>query len=187
MLAYSSLHSRLVICRYLLHLPRARAVVSHYTTMIKSVQSLHDRITILHRYLSDVRAGVHGSGGGDQQLLRELKGLCMRLPVMTSPTFRGSLLSEYNDALLVTYLASITKATLVMADVADKFAVAQKDDIGGKEFGVGGSSGGPQDRRGGRGGMDDDMIGVRSSRGARSSQESGGGGLFSSVIGSLLG
>ena len=70
------------------------AVIAHYTTMIKSVSSLRDRIKILHQFLVDVQAGkVNINANGDQQILREIKGLCMRLPVMSQEKFRSDLLA----------------------------------------------------------------------------------------------
>jgi hypothetical protein len=70
------------------------SVVAHYTTMIKSVQSLRDRIAVLHQFLLDVQSGqLNINANGDQQILREIKGLCLRLPVMNQEQFRSDLLA----------------------------------------------------------------------------------------------
>lgn len=39
--------------------------------------------------------------------------------------FREDFLAEYNDGLMVTLLASLTKGTQLASDVVDKFEVAQ--------------------------------------------------------------
>lgn len=58
--------------------------------MMKAVQSLNDRLSVLHRYLSDVQRGVIR---GDPQTLRDIKGLCQRLPVMQKEAFSADLLA----------------------------------------------------------------------------------------------
>jgi COP9 signalosome complex subunit 6 len=176
------------------------AVIAHYTTMIKSVQSLRDRIAVLHQFLCDVRSGkVDINKNGDQQILREIKGLCLRLPVMNQDKFRSDLLAvsrtphsialpdanlpltlpllcglqEYNDALLVTYLSSMTKGTQLLSDVQEKFQVVHRDDTAGHYS---------AERR--RGGMTDDdgmmMAGERRGRGAGRE-----GGFMSNFMGSF--
>lgn len=69
-------------------------MISHYTTMIKSVESLKARVKAIHQYLLDVQSGkIDVSKEQDQQTLRDIKGLCHRLPVMTQEKFRGDLLA----------------------------------------------------------------------------------------------
>ena len=66
--------------------------------MLKSVQSLRDRVGVLHQFLCDVRIGkVDLQSTGDQQILRDIKGLCMRLPVMEEDKFRSELLAVRNQ------------------------------------------------------------------------------------------
>lgn len=148
------------------------AVISHYTTMIKSVESLKNRVRAVHQFLLDVQSGkVDMSRQQDQQILRDIKGLCHRLPVMTQDQFRSDLLAEYNDALLVTYLSSMTKGTQLMADVQDKFSVVHAQD---REEQMGG-------RGRGRPGLDEEYGGGGRAMGSRG----GPRGFMSDMMGSL--
>jgi len=94
------------------------AVVTPYTTLKKSMASLSERLKFLYRFLEDVQKGKIKA---DQKTLRRIKALCNRLPTMDTSAFRDDFFSEYNDALLVTYLASITKSQSLLTDLVDKF------------------------------------------------------------------
>jgi len=93
-------------------------VTPHYLTLTKAINNLNSRIKILHQYLRDVAAGKIEA---DHKLLRQIKGMCNRLPTMQSLDFKEDFLSEYNDALLVTYLSAITKSTNLVNEVVEKF------------------------------------------------------------------
>jgi len=70
------------------------AMVSHYATTIKAVESLKSRVAAVHQFLLDARAGkIDMAREGNQQILRDIKGLCHRLPVMTHDKFRSDLLA----------------------------------------------------------------------------------------------
>lgn len=97
-------------------------VTFHYSQLLKSVTSLVDRIKIIHRYLSDVKAGRVPA---DQPTLRAVKGLLNRLPTMTSPDFRSGISKEYIDGLLISMLASMTKATSEASTLSNKFNIVQ--------------------------------------------------------------
>lgn len=190
------------------------AVIAHYTTMSKSVKSLRDRIQVLHDFLVDVKRGkIDVNRNGDQQILREIKGLCLRLPVMDQDKFRSDLLAvsrrwrlllllrlvhprasgcafiwlltisgcscrcsvclscqEYSDALLVTYLSSMTKGAQLMADVQEKFQLVHRDE----------SIGHYTSERRARGLMGDDEGGLGDRRRGR-----GEGGFMSGILGSF--
>jgi len=94
------------------------SVTPHYANLSKAIQMLRDRIKVLHHFLSDVKSGKVKA---DQKVLREIKGLCNRLPTMDTPDFKQEFLLEYNDALLVTYLTALAKGEAQIADVMDKF------------------------------------------------------------------
>jgi COP9 signalosome complex subunit 6 len=72
----------------------------------------------------------------DEGILRQVHSLCNQLPAIDTEDFRTNLLTEYNDTLLVAYLAAITKGTSQIDSLATKFAVMQ--DRGGGS--AGGSS-----------------------------------------------
>jgi len=96
------------------------AVTTHYTTLNKAIQQLHQRVRVLRQYLHDVS---NGSEPANQDILRQIKGLTKRLPTMESSEFKEEFLNEYNDALLVTYLATITQGLNSINDVVDKFNI----------------------------------------------------------------
>jgi len=96
----------------------ASSVVPAYTNLSKATGMLNSRITVIHQYLKDI---TEGKVPIDHKILREIKGLCNRLPAMDSAAFKKDFLNEYNDALLVTYLSSITKSAGMVSDVVGKF------------------------------------------------------------------
>jgi len=96
------------------------AVAPHYATLSKAIKQLHQRVNVLRVYLQDVSSG---SEPASQDILRQIKGLTKRLPTMESAEFKEEFLNEYNDALLVTYLATITQGLNSINDVVDKFNV----------------------------------------------------------------
>jgi len=93
-------------------------LLPHFVTLSKAIGQLNSRVSVLHKFLSDVQSGKQKP---DQKILREIKGLCNRLPTMDSPQFTDDFLGEYNDALLVAYLSTLTKGTHMMGDVVEKF------------------------------------------------------------------
>jgi len=97
------------------------AVAAHYITLRKAIFMLNARLKMLTQFLKDVQDGKIQP---DQKHLRQIKGLCNRLPTMDSDAFRADFYNEYNDGLLVTYLSAITKGTSLVNEVVDKFNVA---------------------------------------------------------------
>lgn len=94
------------------------AVVPQYATMDKATTMLKTRVSLIHKYLQDTKQGKIPT---DHKILRDIKALCNRLPVMDSPEFKQEFLNEYNDALLVAYLSTITKGTGIANSVVSKF------------------------------------------------------------------
>jgi len=93
-------------------------VTPHYQTLAKAIAMLNSRVKVLHQYLRDVSQGKIEI---DHKILRQIKGMCNRLPTMNSHEFKEDVFSEYNDALLVTYLSTITKSTQLVNEVVEKF------------------------------------------------------------------
>jgi COP9 signalosome complex subunit 6 len=70
------------------------AIVAQYTSLLKSVQALTQRVAILHQFLRDAQSGkINISANGDQQILRDIKGVCQRMPIMNQEKFRADLLA----------------------------------------------------------------------------------------------
>jgi len=97
-------------------------VSTHYTALVKAITMFNGRIKVLSDFLKDVAANKIEA---DHKILRQLKGLVNRLPTMQSPDFREDFFSEINDAMLLTYLAAITKSTLQVNELMEKFNVTQ--------------------------------------------------------------
>lgn len=82
--------------------------------MIKSVESLKARVKAIHQYLLDVQSGkIDSSKEQDQQTLRDIKGLCHRLPVMTQEKFRADLLAVRTRTHRNKYRATIAESALI--------------------------------------------------------------------------
>jgi COP9 signalosome complex subunit 6 len=90
--------------------------------VVKAVDSLNARVEKLILFLEDVKAGRQVA---DQQLLRQIRGLCNRLPADHTNEFRGEYMTEMNDVMLMTYLATITKSTATSKAVVKAFNTAQ--------------------------------------------------------------
>jgi len=115
------------------------AVVTPYIALKKAVSALQQRLVQLKKFLEDVN---NGSVKADQKVLRKIKGLCSRLPTMESAAFKGDFFSEYNDALLITYLAEITQTQTLLNELMDKYnlVVSAKSGLGRGPRGGGGGS-----------------------------------------------
>ncbi|KAG1375190.1 hypothetical protein G6F61_008678 [Rhizopus arrhizus] len=94
------------------------ALVSHLTTQRNAIAMLHSRIQFLHDYLQDVKSGLMPV---DHNLLRQISSVCKRSTVLEKKAFNDQFSTEYNDVLLVAYLASITKGLNIVNDLTDKF------------------------------------------------------------------
>jgi len=96
-------------------------LTSHLTTLLSAVKMLNVRIKIITRFLQESK---NGSVPRDEGLLRSINALCHLLPAINTEKFKEDFLTEYNDALLVTYLAAITKTTNALSEMIDKFNIA---------------------------------------------------------------
>lgn len=114
-----------------------------------AIEMLYKRIQLLHRYLQarcpsrlplpmpvalvtrrrsrataqDVRAHVIAP---DHGIIRSIASLCNRLPVVESVEFREDFLRQYNDVMLMTTLATLTKEWDEVNQLLDKFSVIQE-------------------------------------------------------------
>lgn len=127
-------------------------LLPHYTTLVKAVGSLRQRLAVIHRMLAAVEAGEVAA---DHKVLREVKGLLRRLPVGEADGRRAEAASEYVDGLLVSQLGVMTRVMEGMAEMNGKFATLRA------------SSGG--------GGVDVGQRGGRSRRGPMDAASMGGG------------
>ncbi|KAJ0266971.1 COP9 signalosome complex subunit 6a [Hirschfeldia incana] len=87
----------------------ATQLAAHLTGIHSAIKMLNSRIRVLHQYLA---------------AMQKVSSLLRRLPAMESERFQDNFLMEYNDKLLVTYLAMITNCTSAMNEMVDKFNTA---------------------------------------------------------------
>jgi len=89
--------------------------------MQNAIKMLNMRIKIIKDYLE---ATAKGEVVKDHGLLRQTAGIVNLLPAIDTPKFKEEFLNEYNDALLVTYLSSITKGASIVNDLVDRYNTA---------------------------------------------------------------
>jgi len=96
-------------------------VTPHYSTLQQAVTTLNQRLKVVQQFLKDTQSNKIKA---DHAILRQIKGMCNRLPAANALDFKENFVSEYNDALLVAYLATITKSASIVNEVVDKFNLA---------------------------------------------------------------
>jgi len=89
--------------------------------MQNAIKMLNMRTKIIKEYLE---ATAKGEIPKDHGLLRQTVGIVNLLPAIDTPKFKEEFLNEYNDALLVTYLSSITKGACIVNDLVDRYNTA---------------------------------------------------------------
>jgi COP9 signalosome complex subunit 6 len=99
----------------------ATQLAAHLTGMHSAIKMLNSRIRVLHHHLVCIQKG---EAPYDHSLLRQVSSLIRRLPAIDSSRFQDDFLMEYNDTLLMTYLATITKCSSTMNELVDKFNTA---------------------------------------------------------------
>ena len=95
--------------------------VAHLGGVASAVEMLNVRVEALLRYLKEVD---EGRVPADHAVLRAANQLVKQLPATDSQKFRDNFLAEYNDTLLVTYLAAVTKGAAEMDVYTSKFNTA---------------------------------------------------------------
>lgn len=99
----------------------ATQLAAHLTGIHSAIKMLNSRIRVLLNYLQGMEKGDIPY---DYSLARQVSSLLRRLPAMESSKFQDNFLMEYNDTLLVTYLAMITNCSSTMNELVDKFNTA---------------------------------------------------------------
>jgi len=96
-------------------------LTSHLFSLHNAVKMLNVRVKVLHQFLDATKKGTIPF---DHSVLRQIYGLCNLLPAIDTNSFKEDYLKEYNDVLLVTYLAGITRGTSSINELVDKFNTA---------------------------------------------------------------
>jgi len=94
---------------------------SHMSSVHSAVKMLQKRVVCI---LSLLEAMERGEVKKDHRLLRQVASLCQRLPATETGDFKEDFVQQYNDTLLVTYLATMTKGTNSINDLIDKYNTA---------------------------------------------------------------
>eukprot|EP01059_Diplonema_ambulator_P036225 TRINITY_DN895_c0_g1_i4.p1 TRINITY_DN895_c0_g1~~TRINITY_DN895_c0_g1_i4.p1 ORF type:complete len:310 (+),score=62.99 TRINITY_DN895_c0_g1_i4:34-930(+) len=82
---------------------------------------LQERVRIVIAYLKDVKAGKHAFS---HSILREISALCHMLPTHTSHAYQSTYSEEFNDALLISYLSTLTRACNSLSELVEKHEIA---------------------------------------------------------------
>lgn len=106
----------------------------HLGTLRGSINMLQTRLQLLVNFLE---ATVSGKIPVDHQLLRQVAGVCARLPALNCAEFAEAYADEKNDSLVVSYLSSVTKTLCTLSEAMEMF----------NRFNVRPSNAGPPRRR----------------------------------------
>ncbi|CAG8598070.1 15541_t:CDS:2 [Dentiscutata erythropus] len=105
-----------------------------HTLFIKSQYKIEtgeaERIAVDHVAHTTLGEGGEGSSQEtpvDHDILRQIAGLCNRMPTIDSTDFKQEFLTEYNDVLLTTYLATITKGTNSINETSSTLRIVPTD------------------------------------------------------------
>ena len=102
----------------------ALSAVHPYLGNVRDAVKMLDRqIDVLLCFLQAIKSG---EAPMDHNLLRHISSICNQLPAMPSEHFDAAFTLEFNDALLVSYLATLTKGTTNVNTVVDRFAATQE-------------------------------------------------------------
>ncbi|KAL0916004.1 hypothetical protein M5K25_013480 [Dendrobium thyrsiflorum] len=97
----------------------ATQLAAHLTGIHSAIKMLNSRIRIVHQYLLAMQ---RGDVPLENSLLRQVSSLLRRLPAMESEKFQDDFLMEFNDTLLMTYLAMFTNCASTMNELVEKFS-----------------------------------------------------------------
>ncbi|AQK58201.1 COP9 signalosome complex subunit 6a [Zea mays] len=111
----------------------ATQLAAHLTGIHSAIKMLNSRVRVIHQYLVAMQKGDIPM---DNSLLRQVSSLVRRLPATESQKFQDDFLMEYNDTLLMTYLAMFTNCSSTMNELVEKINTSYER---------------PTTRRGGRG------------------------------------
>jgi hypothetical protein len=84
------------------------------------VTMLKMRLMVVIQYLKDIRAKAIPA---DYEILRQICTVTNQLPCADSPSFNQTVGQDYQDAVLVALLSTVTKSLLMLTRVVDKSGV----------------------------------------------------------------
>jgi len=110
----------------------ASSLTVHLSSLHGAIKMLNQRVGIVHSLLDSIESGALPK---DHELLRACASMCNRLPgsaqdmahidnIPSSETKKTTL--EYNESLLIAYLASMTKGANAINELVEKFNVVSE-------------------------------------------------------------
>eukprot|EP01084_Bolivina_argentea_P280603 479908_1 len=93
-------------------------IVPQFDTVKNALMALRVRIAVLVDYLDTVQ---NGKNEANLEILRSIESVCSRLPIMTNDKFNQDFYSEMSNGMMMTYLASMTKAAAKVNSMLDLY------------------------------------------------------------------
>lgn len=93
-------------------------VSDHLTAQYSAIKMLHSRVRLIMDY---VKAVDDGTLTGNDEILRDIKSLVHKLPLMDNEQFQSDYRVQCNDVTLMTYLGSVTKGCNTVNQFVNKF------------------------------------------------------------------
>jgi len=97
-------------------------LTSHLAMLHSAIKMLNIRIKSIVQFLKATQGGQLKER--DEAVLRQINALIHQIPAINTDKFKEDFLTEYNDALLVTYLATITRTSHALNEMLEKFNIA---------------------------------------------------------------
>jgi len=99
-------------------------LLTQLTNQRNAIKMLTERIKILYKYIEDVEAGKIQP---NHEILRQIAGVCNRLPTISSKEFKNEFMIDCNDVLLISYLSALTKGANKFSNLIDNFIRIKND------------------------------------------------------------
>eukprot|EP00698_Gefionella_okellyi_P006638 TRINITY_DN15971_c0_g1_i1.p1 TRINITY_DN15971_c0_g1~~TRINITY_DN15971_c0_g1_i1.p1 ORF type:complete len:300 (-),score=64.15 TRINITY_DN15971_c0_g1_i1:42-941(-) len=96
----------------------AARLQSHLSSIHTAIRMLGSRVKVLVNYLAAVKKGDQPA---NHAVMRQVNSLVRRMPALDTKAFQHEHMAEYNDAVLLAYLATLTKSTQSFNEVVDRF------------------------------------------------------------------
>jgi COP9 signalosome complex subunit 6 len=93
-------------------------LTTHLDSMFRAIKMLRMRVGIIIEYLKNTESQALPA---NMAILRRISSLCHMLPAIDGDNFKQEFLEEYNDTVLLTYMATIMKASSSVNELIDKF------------------------------------------------------------------
>lgn len=97
---------------------KGSAIVPAYDTLVRALKALRSRIAVLVNYLDSIEKGKDKP---NLEILRSIESVCNRLPIMTNDKFNQDFYDEMSNGMMMTYLASMTKAAAKVNSMLDLY------------------------------------------------------------------